>query len=368
MTADGGSRRPGRSSMANDANLDDIVEPDAPARKPWLTRRKLIGGAAALAVGGLAAGLWGRKQATHTASGLRKLRLAWNATAICLAPALMAKEYGIYAKNGLDVELVNFAGSTGQLLEAISTDKADAGVGMIMRWIKPLEQGFDVKLIAGTHGGCARMVGSRKAGITDDPKSLKGKTIGLSEISGTGRNTFSILLKAHGLDPDRDVTWRAYPQPLLAEAIRKGEVHAIADSDPILYIMQKQSEGDLVEVMTNLTAPWQDRVCCVVGASGNLLRSEPETAKALAVSLVSAASLCAENPQAVAKVFAPYAKASVEDIVWVLKSQTHSRHPVGRDLKGDISLYAGELRGVGVMRPTTVPADFANHVVQDLFA
>ena len=355
--------------MTIDQNLDDIVEPDAPARKPLFTRRRLIGGGAALlAAGGLAAGSLGRRQVTHTATGLRKLRLAWNATAICLAPALLAKEYGIYAKHGLDVELVNFAGSTDQLLEAISTGKADAGVGMIMRWIKPLEQGFDVKLIAGTHGGCARMAGSRKAGITDDPKSLKGKTIGLSEITGTSRNTFSILLKAHGIDPDKDVTWRAFPQPLLGEAIRKGEVQAIADSDPILHIMQKESEGDLVEVLTNLSAPWQNRVCCVVGVAGSLLRAEPETAKSLALALVSAASLCDQNPEAVAKVFAPYAKASQEDIVWVLKSQTHGRHPVGLDLKSDIALYADELRDVGVMKPTTTGADFSNRVVENLFA
>jgi len=355
--------------MSNEVELDDIAEPEAPAPKPLFTRRSLIGAGAALAVAGVGAGLvYSRKAETHTAGGLRKLRLAWNANAICLAPALMAKEHGIYKKQGLDVELVNFAGSTDQLLEAISTGKADAGVGMIMRWIKPLEQGFDVKLIAGTHGGCARMAGSRKAGVTDDPKSLKGKIIGLSEISGTGRNTFSILLKAHGLDPERDVTWKAFPQPLLGEAIRKGEVHAIADSDPVLHIMEQQSGGDLVEVLTNLSAPWQKRVCCVLGVSGSLLRTDRRAAKALSDSLVIAASLCDENPEAVAKVFAPYAKASVADIVWVLKSQTHDRHPVGLDLKGDIKLYADELRDVGVMKPTTIGTEFAGRVVEDLYA
>ncbi len=280
----------------------------------------------------------------------------------------MAKELGIYEQHGLDVELINFAGSTDQLLEAISTGKADAGVGMIMRWIKPLEQGFDVKLIGGTHGGCARMAGSRRAGITNDPESLRGKTIGLSEISGSGRNTFAVLLKAHGIDPNRDVQWRAYPQPLLGEAIRKGEVQAIADSDPILYLMQKQSGGDLVEVMTNLTDPWQNRVCCVVGAAGDFLRADRNAAKALMLSLINAASICSQDPEKVARIFAPHAKASVEDIVWVLKSQTHNRHPVGKDLNGDIALYARELRDVGVMKPNTVPTEFANRVVDDLFA
>ncbi|HEY6880995.1 MAG TPA: ABC transporter substrate-binding protein [Polyangiales bacterium] len=346
---------------------DPILEPEPPERTPRIARRSLLAGGAALLLAGAAGAAWFRRSGPQrTANGLRKLRLAWNANAICLSPALLAKEYGIYEKHGLDVELVNFAGSTDQLLEAISTGKADAGVGMIMRWIKPLEQGFDVRLIAGTHGGCARMSGSRKAGISDDPASLRGKRIGLAEISGASRNAFAVLLKKHGVDPERDVTWRQFPQPLLGEAIRKGEVDAIADMDPILHIMEQQSNGDLVEVLTNLTAPWENRVCCVVGASGELLREDRPAAKALADSLVIAASFCAENPDVVAKIYQPYSKATVEDIVWVLKSQTHDRHPVGLDLTHDIELYAEELRDVGVMRQSTVPNQFARKVCEDL--
>jgi NitT/TauT family transport system substrate-binding protein len=163
--------------MPSEADVDDIVEPEAPARKPLFTRRSLVAGAAALASVALTSKLLlGKTGQVRTAAGLRKLRLAWNANSICLSPALMAKEYGIYEKQGLDVELVNFAGSTDQLLEAISTGKADAGVGMIMRWIKPLEQGFDVKLIAGTHGGCARMVGAPTRNRCWEKPSVKAKS------------------------------------------------------------------------------------------------------------------------------------------------------------------------------------------------
>ncbi|WP_163078793.1 ABC transporter substrate-binding protein, partial [Acinetobacter baumannii] len=70
-------------------------------------------------------------------------------------------------RHGLDVEFVNFGGSTEALLEAIATGKADAGIGMALRWLKPLEQGFDVKGTAGLHGGCLRLLGSRAAGITE---------------------------------------------------------------------------------------------------------------------------------------------------------------------------------------------------------
>ncbi len=87
----------------------------------------------------------------------RKLRLTWNANAICTVGVPVADKRGIFAKHGLDVELINFGGSTDQLLEAISTGKADAGVGMALRWLKPLEQGFDVQITTAIHGGCMRL-------------------------------------------------------------------------------------------------------------------------------------------------------------------------------------------------------------------
>ena len=71
----------------------------------------------------------------------RKLKLSWNAGAICLAPLPVAVEHGIFKKHDLDVELINFGGSTEKLLEAIATGKADAGLGMALRWLKALEQG-----------------------------------------------------------------------------------------------------------------------------------------------------------------------------------------------------------------------------------
>jgi hypothetical protein len=50
--------------------------------------------------------------------------------------------------------------TTDQLLEGIATGKADAGLGLALRWLKPLEQGFDVRITAGVHGGCIRLLGA----------------------------------------------------------------------------------------------------------------------------------------------------------------------------------------------------------------
>ena len=111
---------------------------------------------------------------------LKKISFAWNSGASCLIGVTVAKEKGFFTKHGLDVDLVNFAGSTDQLLETLATGKADAAVGMALRWLKPLEQGFDVKIVGSTHGGCLRLLAPVSGGIKDLTQ-LKGKTIAVSD-------------------------------------------------------------------------------------------------------------------------------------------------------------------------------------------
>ncbi len=197
--------------MSSEFDHDEIQEPQQQAKPSLVNRRNLLVGGGVLAAGaaiGAGVNAFRSTDLPRTADGKRKIKVAWNANALCIAPILVAQQDGIFARNGLEVELVNFAGSTDQLLEAISTGKADAGIGMILRWIKPLEQGFDVKLALGTHGGCMRVVGSRKLGITEDPRSLRGKVIGMSDAASAGRSALAILLRYHGIDPFKEVDWR----------------------------------------------------------------------------------------------------------------------------------------------------------------
>ena len=155
---------------------------------------------------------------------------------------------GYFDKHNLDVELVNFGGSTDQLLEAIATGKADAGVGMALRWLKPLEQGFDVHITTAIHGGCMRLLASKASGITT-LADLKGKTVGVSDMAAPDKNFFSIRLAKLGIDPNEDVEWRVYPGRLLPVALQKGEVQAFPWA--IRSAGSARPDG-LTEVATNL--------------------------------------------------------------------------------------------------------------------
>jgi NitT/TauT family transport system substrate-binding protein len=296
----------------------------------------------------------------------RQLKLAWNATAICTASAPVAKERGIFAKRNLDVDFVNFGGSTEQLLEAIATGKADAGIGMALRWLKPLEQGFDVRITAGIHGGCLRLLAAKSAGI-DSVAALRGKSIGVGDQSSPAKNFFSILLAKQGLDPEKDVEWRQYPADLLALAIEKGEVQALADNDPRTYIWLK--DGKLNEVATNLSGEFVTRTCCVLAIRGSLIRDERPVATALTRAVLEAGDHVAHDPADAAAVFSSYGgKGSVADLTAMLQSHTHHDHPVGDALKKQIALYTDELKLVNVIKRSTDSAKFAERVYADVLS
>jgi NitT/TauT family transport system substrate-binding protein len=299
-----------------------------------------------------------------TAGALRPFKLAWNATAVCTSSAPVAKEHGIFVQHGLDVEFVNFGGSTEQLLEAIATGKADAGIGMALRWLKPLEQGFDVRITTGIHGGCMRLLGSKALNI-NDLASLRGKAIAISDQSSPAKNFFSILLAKAGIDPVKDVEWRQYPPDLLALAVEKGEVQALADADPLTWLWLK--DGKLNEVATNLTGEYADRSCCVLAVRGSLVRDERAVATAVTRAVREAGDHVAHDPQDSAAIFSRYGgKGSVLDLAAMLRSHTHHHQVVGGDLKKEIALYADELKLVKVIRPSTDTARFADRVYADV--
>ncbi|HEX8595788.1 MAG TPA: ABC transporter substrate-binding protein [Pseudomonas sp.] len=296
----------------------------------------------------------------------RALKLAINLNAVCLAPVVIAHGQGFFKKHNLEVELVNFGNSTEVLLEAIATGKADAGVGMALRWLKALEQGFDVKLTAGTHGGCLRLLSAVNGSISQ-LEDLKGKAIGVTDMASPDRNFFSILLKKHGIDPVRDIEWRLYPADLLGTALERGEVQAVSGSDPFMYRLIKS--GQARELSTNLVEEYANLSCCVVGVTGKLVREDKRVAAALTQAILEAHDYSVKHPEVVAKGFQAYAlNTSTEEVEAILHDHTHSHHAVGAALTQEIVTYVTDLQTVEVIRQSTDAKAFAKEITADVFS
>ena len=227
----------------------------------FLSRRTVLGAAGAI---GLASTLGGVATPTIVRSAeLRKVRLGWAQPAACHAPLAYAAKTGIFAKHGVDVELVDFlANGDDALTKFIASGKIDVGAGFLLGWLKPLDEGLDVRLISGMHAGCTRLLVNRNSTVKQ-LEDLRGKTIAVAQENGSAQQIFSVSLVKLGIDPAKDVTWKVFPDNLLAAVVQRGDADALAHLDPQTYGWIKDDR--LVQIADNQTGAYENISCCTIG-------------------------------------------------------------------------------------------------------
>jgi NitT/TauT family transport system substrate-binding protein len=214
----------------------------------------------------------------------------------CEAPIFMAVEKGFFKEENLDVELVKCDWSNYK--DTLALGGFDITHHLVMMFLKPIEQGMDVKFLAGVHRGCLR-VQTATGGTVRTVEDLKGKRIG---IQGMGTPPFifaSRALALHGIDPARDVSWQVYPVGELKLALEKGQVDAVADSEPVGTMLL--SGGNVRNVADQATdEPFASEYCCAVVANGKFIANNPKAAAAATRALLKAAKWVEANPRAAA--------------------------------------------------------------------
>ncbi|CAN7654594.1 ABC transporter substrate-binding protein [Pararhizobium sp. LjRoot238] len=342
-------------------------EAQSTSQSKGLSRRALL---QATGVAGAAAafGLIGAKSTRYAMAGnLTPIKLEWTEVAACHSPVGFGLSKGIYAKHGLDVELF-YQGASGQtLIQALATRKAEAGPGLLYDWLKPIEQGFDVKLFAGSHGGCQSILVKPDSGIktlTD----LKGKTIGTFDVMSPSRVAFSVALAKAGLNPETDVTWKVFPFDLVAEGMLRGEADAVAHMDPWAYSYEKKF--GLTRVADTQTGTFKDRVCCVLGVNGDYYEANKDAIRRVAAANLEIHQYTAKHPDEVAKWYFDTLKPglSLEDLTEVLSALTYHEHWFGKELVKEVRIGYEDLKLTGVADPSTDPEEISNRITIDIFA
>lgn len=284
----------------------------------------------------------------------------------CEAPIFVAQENGFFKDEGLDVELVRT--DWDGLREGLGLGRFDANHTLIMYLLKPIEQGLDVKITGGIHTGCLRV----QAGIDSDiesPADLKGKKIGVPTHLGSPPYLFaSRVLVAAGIDPrpeNDEVTWLVYPPENLEQALKDGEIDAMATSDPIGTILLGKG---LVRTIADQAedAPYSEEYCCAAVVSGKLAKENPSAAAKVTRALLKGAKWVGENPSAAAKlsVQKKYLASSVEINTQALSKLQY--RPGVSACRTSLDQAAHEMREAGLLKPTTDPAALAKRAWLDL--
>jgi ABC-type nitrate/sulfonate/bicarbonate transport system substrate-binding protein len=151
-------------------------------------------------------------------------------------PVSYAIENGIFAKRGIDVEMLQFADFQA-VYTAMRTSAADMGSGGLASIINLRGNGVPVNVIWGTSLMLNDILVKPDSGIKS-LSDLKGKDIGVfGGASGTTANMFvAVLADQFGIDPRKDARIRFGAPTLLANMLVKGDIAAFVSNDPVTAI------------------------------------------------------------------------------------------------------------------------------------
>jgi NitT/TauT family transport system substrate-binding protein len=234
--------------------------------------------------------------AEKTADGLTKIKVGYIGIT-CEAPIFTAVEKGFFKEEGLAVELVKCEWS--QYKDVLALGGFDVTHHLIMMFLKPIEQGLEVKMTAGVHRGCLR-VQSALGGPIKTVQDLRGKRIG---VPGMGTPPFIFanrVLGSNGIDPKTEIEWRSFPAGELGLALKKGEIDAIANSEPIGTLLL--AEGLVQNVADQATdLPYSEEYCCAVIVNGKFLANNPEASAKATRAILKGSKWVETNPRAAAR-------------------------------------------------------------------
>ena len=274
----------------------------------------------------------------------------------CEAPIFTAVEKGFFKEEGLDVSLVKCDWKNYK--DVLALGGYDITHHLVMYFLKPLEQGLDVKFTGGIHRGCLR-VQAPVNGKVRSVKDLRGKRIG---VPGMGTPPFIFanrVLGANGIDPSKEITWLVFPAGELGLALDKGEVDAVANSEPIGSMLIAQGKvRNIADQAVDM--PYADEYCCAVIVNGKFLARNPKAAAAATRALLKAAKWVETNPKAAAElsVKGKYLASTVDQNT---VSISHLRYvPSVSGAQTAVRLAAEEMKRAGMLKRSTDVAQLAD--------
>ena len=173
------------------------------------------------------------------------------------------------------------------------------------------------------------------------------------------------VLGANGIDAGKEITWRVFPAGELGLAIDKGEVDAVADSEPIGSLLL--AEGKVKNIADQAAdAPYKGEYCCAVIVNGKFLAKNPRAAAAATRALLKAAKWVEANPAAAARLSVEKKYlASNPELNTVAIS--HLRYvPSVSGAEAAVNSAAAEMKVAGMLSPSTNVAELSKRAFAHL--
>jgi len=177
---------------------------------------------------------------------ITRINVGYSAISADQLPAWVAKDSGIFAKNGLDVQLIFFTGGTTAILALVSGDvpiTQVSGPGLVSSVLG----GSDAVFVAGGIISLNYVLMGKPGVKTID--QLKGGTLAISRFGSATDSIARFALKKVGLSVGKDVTLiQVGSGPERLSALQTGRVTAAVINPPSSFLAEKRGMAVLADV------------------------------------------------------------------------------------------------------------------------
>jgi NitT/TauT family transport system substrate-binding protein len=205
----------------------------------------------------------------------------------------LAQDQKLFEKEGVEVELVQFASSSDGL-NALNSGKVDIGVSFGTAGpLTFMTKGSDFSIIGGQlSGGHPVLALPAKAGKIRSIQDFRGKTVATPRIY-TADIVWRGALKRAGIDPNKDLTIIELKTPsAVLEAVKSGKVDVGIGASSVL--LKAKESGVAVVGWSNDFFP--QHPCCRIVAKGKAVKENPETYRAFLRAILQAEKIKTEKP------------------------------------------------------------------------
>lgn len=251
------------------------------------SRRRFLAGSAAL-LGSVAASAPGRAAAA-AAPEQPRLRIGF-LPITCATPVLVAQQRGLFAKHGLDVELVKVSSFAALRDETISGALDAAHMLAPMPLAMTLGLGtasVPMKVVSNLNvNGTALTLSKKLAGRVKGPADFKGLRLAIPFDYSIHNLLLRYYLAGGGVDAEKDVQLRVIPPPDMLAELSVGEIDGYIVAEPFNQRAVTEGVGYIHWLSREI---WNGHPCCVLTARASWADRRPETFRRINLALIEAA-------------------------------------------------------------------------------
>jgi len=159
-------------------------------------------------------------------------------------PLTIAEQLGYFKAEGLDIEIVDFAGGA-QTLRAVVGGSADIACGAFEHTVNMQAKGQRLRafVLQGRAPQIVLGINPKSLGGYQVPADLKGKKVGVTAPGSSTNVMLNFFLAKAGMKPsDVSIIGVGASQGAVA-AMRSGQIDALSNLDPVITLLQRS--GDL---------------------------------------------------------------------------------------------------------------------------